>query len=160
MKHLAICVFCLSLSLFVTGVYGHGEGKCLPSTDDNNGGWVKISHLDGFVHGHLDQYYDKHGNSTGRSTSYFGSVPDNDSSYFITCPTPKPERMTAIPDPEDIPYVAGAVDEFSQSGTNGITVTVVYPDKPVEPSTPVNSCDPPEPEQRPVRRSSSTTTSK
>ena len=63
--------------------------------------------------------------------------------------------MTAIPDPEDIPYVAGAVDEFSQSGENGITVTVVYPDKPVEPSTPVNSCDPPEPEpeQRPVRRS-------
>ena len=146
MNRLTILGVCLILSLSVAGAYGHGEGKCLTDTDGNvrfnNDGWVKVSHLigedlDEFAHGHLHKEYDKRGNSTGQTMTFFSIYFDDDEGdYFADCPPPKPERMTAeayglTPNPEP---------------ESDIKIAVYEPDEQneVEPSTPVNSCDPPE----------------
>lgn len=60
--------------MWCADVLAHGEGKGLTDVDGNvplsNGGWVKVidhlegADLDGYVHAHRKQYYDRHGNPT------------------------------------------------------------------------------------------------
>lgn len=60
--------------MWCADVLAHGEGKGLTDVDGNvplsNGGWVKVidhlagADLDGYVHAHSKQYYDRHGNPT------------------------------------------------------------------------------------------------
>ena len=90
-------------ALVSTKVFAHGDGKCLTDADGNvrldNGSWVKIidhlsgDDLDGFVHGHRDQYYDRHGNPTGQAKGFFNrDFDDADGDSYADCP---PVRTTA-----------------------------------------------------------------
>ena len=101
MNRLTILGVCLVLSLFVTGAYGHGEGKCFIETNRNGviKGFIKISHLtgedlEGFAHGHLDQYYNMYGNPTGQAKGFFAiDFDDTDGDSFADCP---PVRMSKL----------------------------------------------------------------
>ena len=62
-------------------------------------GWVKIidhlsgDDLEGFVHGHRDQYYDKHGNPTGQAKGFFSiDFDDDEGGDFADCPIPRQTR--------------------------------------------------------------------
>ena len=104
-----VIISAMVLTMFVmvsAKVFAHGDGKCLTDADGNvrlsnmrlsNGGWVKIidhlrdTDLDGFIHGHRDQYYDRHGNPTGQAKGFFDiNFDDADSDSFADCPTAPP----------------------------------------------------------------------
>ena len=93
----------IGMFALVCMTWGHGEGECLTDVNGNarlsNGGWVKVTdHLQGaalkeYVHGHRSQYYDKNGNTTIRTTSFFSiDFDDNDSDFYADCPTAPPPR--------------------------------------------------------------------
>ena len=113
-----ISAIILTMLVFTTAqVFAHGQGKCITDVDGDvflkNDSWVKIDdHLsvdelkklqDGnYEHGHRNQYYDKNGNATTLSTSFFdkdGGV-DKDE-FYVDCPTaasPPPATVTTTPD--------------------------------------------------------------
>ena len=101
-----VIISAMVLTMFVmvsAKVFAHGDGKCLTDADGkvklDNGGWVKIidhlrgADLDEFVHGHRDQYYDRHGNPTGQAKGFFDIDFDGDS--FADCPTAPPIRQSS-----------------------------------------------------------------
>ena len=95
-----IIVSAMVLTMFVlvsAKVFAHGNGKCLTDKDGKvklpDDSWVKIidhlsgDDLDGFAHGHRDQYYDKDDNPTGQAKGFFDiNFDDADSDYFADCP--------------------------------------------------------------------------
>ena len=97
-----IAVLLAIFIMWCADVLAHGEGKCLTDVDGNvplsNGGWVKVidhlegADLDGYVHGHRSQYYDRHGDPTGQSRGFFSiDFDDNDADFYADCPTaPRP----------------------------------------------------------------------
>ena len=103
-----------TIIMFAADALPHGEGKCLTDVAGNvrlsNGGWVKIidhlegTDLDGYVHGHRNQYYDKHGKTT-KKTSEFYDIEFGD--FFANCPSapppPKPRRKPQPPPPTTPP---------------------------------------------------------
>ena len=96
--YVVIAAMVLTVFVLVSAkVFAHGDGKCLTDADDDvrlsNDGWVKIidhlsgDDLDGFAHGHLYEYYDKRGNSTGKAMGFFSiDFDDTDGDYFADCP--------------------------------------------------------------------------
>ena len=109
--YIIISAIILTIFVMVTAkVFAHGQDECLTDADGNtrlsNGGWVKVvehlsgADLDGFVHGHRDQYYDKNGQGTGQAKGFFDIDFDNvDSDYFADCPTTRPPRQSSTPNP-------------------------------------------------------------
>lgn len=98
-----IIISAIILTMFATAkVFAHGEGQCFTSTFLRNGSWVKVvrhlsveelKKLQGgeYEHGHKNQYYDKNGNKTTPSTSFFnkdGGVDKDD--FYVDCPTTPP----------------------------------------------------------------------
>ena len=92
-----VIISAMVLTMFVlvsAKVFAHGDGECLPdAVGIKYEGWVKIidhlsgDDLEGFVHGHRDQYYDKDGNPTGQATGFFSiDFDDDEGDYFADCP--------------------------------------------------------------------------
>ena len=83
--------------MFAADALSHGEGECLTDVGGNvrlsNGGWVKVTNhlegadLDGYAHGHRNQYYGKNGKTT-KQTSEFYDIEFGD--FFANCPTAPP----------------------------------------------------------------------
>ena len=128
---IGICI--VILLAWLMEAWGHGEGKCLTDVDGNvplsNGGWVKIidhlegADLDGFVHGHRSQYYDRHGNPTGQATGFFSiDFDDSNSPYYASrdryhadCPTAPPPRSSqssTAPRSSNTPTLAETLDRI------------------------------------------------
>ena len=92
--YIVVSAMVLTMFVLVTAkVFAHGEGECLKG---QSGTVVKIidhlrdTDLKGFVHGHLYEYYDKHGNPTGQGKGFFIDFDDTDSDSFADCPaTPR-----------------------------------------------------------------------
>ena len=55
--------------------------------------------LDGFAHGHLDEYYDKRGNSTGKAMGFFSI--DFDDASFADCPTRQRSPVNSCDPPRE-----------------------------------------------------------
>ena len=108
-----IIILAMILTMFATSkVFAHGEGRCFRSaTFFRNGNFVKVvDHLeyeelgilqDGrYKHGHENQYYDKNGNETTPSTSFFNDAHED---FYVDCstfsPTPTP---TSTPTPTTV----------------------------------------------------------
>ena len=128
---IGICI--VILLAWLMEAWGHGEGKCLTDVDGNvplsNGGWVKIidhlegADLEGYVHGHRSQYYDRHGNPTGQSTGFFSiDFDDSNSPYYASrdryhadCPTAPPPRSSqssTAPRSSNTPTLAETLDRI------------------------------------------------
>ena len=101
-----VIISAMVLTMFVlvsAKVFAHGDGECLPdAVGIKYKGWVKIidhlsgDDLEGFVHGHRDQYYDEHGNPTGQAKGFFAiDFDDDEGDYFADCPaTPRSSAPT------------------------------------------------------------------
>ena len=97
----------LTMFVLVTAkVFAHGEGQCLTDASGKvrlDNGWVKIidhlsgDDLDGFAHGHRDQYYDRDGNPTGQAKGFFDI--DFDGVDVADCPTSQRSPVNSC-DPE------------------------------------------------------------
>ena len=161
MNRLTILGVCLLMSLLVTSAYGHGDGKCLTDADGNvrldNGRWVKIiehllvDDLDGYKHGHLYEYYNNRGKSTGQGEGFFIDFDDTDGDSFADCPTPPVRRragasgLTPNPESNSNPIIITPYEPEPEDTYGTIEQpTPTTPSTPVR-SAPVNSCDPPEP---------------
>ena len=109
--YIIISTIVLAMLVFTTSkVFAHGNGQCITDVAGDvflgNDSWMKIvRHLsvkelkklqDGeYEHGHKNQYYDKHGNETTLSTSFFdkdGGV-DKDE-FYVDCSTISPRPVT------------------------------------------------------------------
>ena len=121
-----IAVLLAILVMWCADVLAHGEGKCLTDVDGNvplsDGGWVKVidhlegADLEGYVHGHRKQYYDRHGNPTGQSRGFFSiDFDDDDSEFYADCPTAPPPRSrqsSTPPRSSDTPTLAETLDRI------------------------------------------------
>ena len=149
----AISLILIALSIaWCADVSAHGEDECSERSERDssrlsNGGWVKVighlsgTDLDGYRHGHQKQYYNKSGQGTTRTKSYFDIDFDNvDTDYFADCPTAPARRSSQSSTP---------TRRRSQSSTSQ-TVTAVKEtlDKAVRSS---ESYYEPEPEPEPQR---------
>ena len=107
----AISLILIALSIvWCADVSAHGEDECLKGQNGSarlsNGGWVKVTgHLSGidldddrghrYAHGHQKQYYNKSGQGTTRTKSYFDIDFDGvDTDYFTDCPTAPVQRRS------------------------------------------------------------------
>ena len=102
----AISLILIALSIvWCADVSAHGEDECLKGTNGSsrlsNGGWVKVvghlegTDLDGYQHGHSKQYYNKSGQGTTQTKSYFDIDFDGvDTDYFTDCPTAPVQRRS------------------------------------------------------------------
>ena len=114
-----IIMSAMVLAMFVlvsAKVLAHGNGQCITDVDGDvflgDGSYVKIvRHLsvdelkakddDKLDHGHKNQYYDKHGNETTLSTSFYGKDGGLDKDeFYVDCPTLPP---TPAPPPRRSP---------------------------------------------------------
>jgi hypothetical protein len=92
-----------AIIMFAADALAHGEGECLTDAVGNvplpNGGWVKVvdhlegSDLDGYKHGHLNQYFGKNGKTTKKTTEFY-DIEFGD--FFASCPTAPPSPSTPI----------------------------------------------------------------
>ena len=92
-----------AIIMFAADALSHGEGECLTDAVGNvplsNGGWVKVvdhlegSDLDGYKHGHLNQYFGKNGKTTKKTTEFY-DIEFGD--FFASCPTAPPSPSTPI----------------------------------------------------------------
>ncbi len=115
--------------LWCADVLAHGEGKCVTDADGNvplsNGGWVKIidhlrgADLEGYVHGHRSQYYDRHGNPTIQTTGFFSIDFDGKTSkYHADCPTaprPRSSQSSTAPRSSNTPTLAETLDRIIEA---------------------------------------------
>ena len=104
-----------------------------------------------FVHGHLYEYYDKRGNSTGKAFGYFNiDFDDADGDYFVDCPTAPPLRQsesgTALIDNRPIEDQEEAEETPLRQSESG---TALIDNRPIE--------DQEEAEETPLRQSESGT---
>ena len=86
-----------AIIMFAADALSHGEGECLTDAVGNvplsNGGWVKVvdhlegTDLDGYAHGHRNQYYGKNGKTTKQNTEFYGMEFGD---FFANCPTAPP----------------------------------------------------------------------
>ena len=145
---IGICI--VILLAIIMDAWGHGEGKCLTDVDGNvplsDGGWVKIiDHLEGvalkgYVHGHRSQYYDKNGNPTGQSTSFFSiDFDDTDSEFHADCPTaprpPEPRRKPQPP-PPTTPTPRPTTPRPRTNPTPSASAVIELPDPDEQPAPP------------------------
>ena len=148
-----ICI--VFLLAWLMEAWGHGEGKCLTDVDGNvplsNGGWVKIidhlegADLDGYVHGHRSQYYDKHGTPTIQSTGFFSiDFDDNDhrfSEFYADCPSASPppvSRPTSTPRPTT-PTPRPTTPRPRTNPTPSASAVIELPDPDEQPAPPDNT---------------------
>ena len=107
--------------MFAADALAHGEGECLTDVSGNvrlsNNGWVKVTDhlegadLDGYAHGHLNQYFDKNGKTTKKTTEFydiefgdfFANCPSASSPPPPTTPTPRPTTPTPTSSPTPTP---------------------------------------------------------
>ena len=154
-----IIMSAMVLAMFVlvsAKVLAHGDGKCITDADGDvflrDDSYVKIDdHLSvdelklqggNYEHGHRNQYYDKHGNETTLSTSFFGKGGGLDKDEFYvdcptTAPTPKPivsAVQTSEPAPVTPPpsttqrHSDSHFYDFSEGHSNFIGLPVVPAD--------------------------------
>ena len=92
-----------AIIMFAADALAHGEGECLTDAVGNvplsNGGWVKVTDhlegadLDGYKHGHLNQYFGKNGKTTKKTTVFY-DIEFGD--FFASCPTAPPSPPSTL----------------------------------------------------------------
>ena len=148
-----IIILAMILTMFATSkVFAHGEGRCFRSaTFFRNGNFVKVvDHLeyeelgilqDGrYKHGHENQYYDKNGNETTPSTSFFNDAHED---FYVDCSTFSPQPEPPTPRSETEVPRQSTTRTTTQRRSSSTTVSVESPSQ-------TQGCQIPRPEPKPI----------
>ena len=131
-----IAILLAVLILWCADVLAHGEGQCVTDWKGevrlSSGGWVKIDrHLSGdeltrngtvYEHGHVQQYYDRLGNTTHAATGYFAIDFDGEvSEWHVDCPSPMPSP----PPPQRTPQPTTIQETSTESRSTDAPIAIV-----------------------------------